>query len=210
MINVAIVEDIDDLREAIASMVQDDPDLLCIYKFGNAEDALNTLREDPVDVVLMDINLPRMSGIECVRQLKVLHPSMLFLMCTIFQQDDHIFNALKAGASGYLLKGEDAEKITAAIKEVHAGGSPMNAHIARKIIESFHAPSAPTVLQKEADVLTVREMELLRLLAKGLRYKEIAAEVRINIETVRKHISNIYTKLHVQSRMDAINKVYPR
>ena len=205
MINVAIVEDIQDLREAMAALVQAREDLLCVYSFSNAEEALIELSENPVDVVLMDIHLPGISGIECVAQLKKKHPEMQFMMCTIFQDDDNIFKALKAGASGYLLKADDPDRIIAAIHDLSAGGSPMNATIARRVIETFRKPEE---LTPPDTLLTPREHELLALLAKGLRYKEIAAQLFISIETVRKHINNIYTKLQVQSRMDAVNKMF--
>ena len=205
MINVAIVEDIQDLREAMAALVQAREDLLCVHSFSNAEEALIELSENPVDVVLMDIHLPGISGIECVAQLKKKHPEMQFMMCTIFQDDDNIFKALKAGASGYLLKGDDPDRIIAAIHDLSAGGSPMNATIARRVIETFRKPEE---LTPPDTLLTPREHELLALLAKGLRYKEIAAQLFISIETVRKHINNIYTKLQVQSRMDAVNKMF--
>ena len=206
MISIAIVEDIDELREAMASLIQSADDFFCAHLFSNAEDALHTLSENPVDVVMMDINLPGMSGIECVRQLKQKQSDMQFMMCTIFQDDENIFNALKAGASGYLLKGDDPEKIVSAIRELYAGGSPMNGQIARRVIETFQLQRVQTNLAK--DLLTKRETELLEMLAKGFRYKEIAAQLFISIETVRKHINNIYTKLQVQSRMDAVNKVF--
>ena len=207
MINVAIVEDIDEIREALATLVKDTDELLCVHSFTNAEEALATLRHHPMDVVLMDIHLPGINGIECVQQLKQVHPQMQFLMCTIFQDDDNIFNALKAGASGYLLKGDEPQKIIASIKEIHAGGSPMNAQIARRIIETFQHQHSEV---KEQAGLTKRELELVNLLSKGYRYKEIAGQLFISIETVRKHINNIYSKLHVQSRMDAVNKVFGR
>lgn len=205
MINVAIVEDIEELREAMTALVKGQDDLLCAYSFSNAEDALASLWDDPVDVVLMDIHLPGMSGIECLAQLKQKHPAMQFMMCTIFQDDDNIFKALKAGASGYLLKGDDPEKIIAAIHDLNMGGSPMNATIARRVIDTFRQPVA---VVPQHTVLTKREQELLALLAQGLRYKEIAGQLFISVETVRKHINNIYTKLQVQSRTEALNKVF--
>ena len=207
MINVAIVEDIDEIREALATLVRDTDELFCVHMFTNAEDALATLMHHPMDVVMMDIHLPGINGIECVRQLKKMHPQMQFLMCTIFQDDENIFNALKAGASGYLLKGDEPQKIISSIKEIHAGGSPMNAQIARRIIETFQHHQEHVKMQA---VLTKREYELMNLLSKGYRYKEIADQLFISIETVRKHINNIYGKLHVQSRMEAVNKVFER
>ena len=208
MITIAIVEDVDDFREAIASIIQSTEGLFCAYTFSTAEAALETLREYPVDIVLMDIQLPGMSGIECMRQLKKLQPQMNFLMCTTFHDDESIFNALRAGATGYLLKGDEPAVIIEAIWSLYKGGSPMNAHIARRVIESFHSNTS-----EECDytaLLTKREVELLTLLSKGYRYKEIAGQLFISVETVRKHINNIYTKLQVQSRMEAVNKVFGR
>jgi DNA-binding NarL/FixJ family response regulator len=209
MIHIAIVEDKDNLREALASYIKGEPDMLCLYSFPDAEQALEVLSADPVDVVLMDIHLPGMSGIECVRKLRERHSAMQFLMCTIFEDDDNIFRSLEAGASGYILKGSGSEAILAAIRDLQTGGSPMNAQVARRVIQSFHKQSASTVTE-EASMLTKREMELLELLSKAYRYKEIADRLFISIETVRKHINNIYNKLHVQSRMEAVNKVFGR
>jgi len=152
----------------------------------------------------MDIHLPVMDGIECVRQLKSVHPDMQFIMCTVFKDDDSIFNALKAGATGYLLKNEDPGKIIDAIHELHAGGSPMTPQIARRVLESFKRPSVNEAIH----LLTKRETEMLGFLSKGLRYKEIADKLFISTETVRKHINNIYQKLHVQSRIEAVNMIF--
>jgi len=205
MIQIAIVEDIEALRETMASLIQMEKDLLCVYRFSNAEEALATLSEDPVDVVLMDIHLPGMNGIDCVRQLKQKCPQMQFMMSTIFHDDENIFNALKAGASGYLLKSDEPEKIIAAIRDLNAGGSPMDAQIARRVIESFHKRQS---VNDSDPTLTKREYELLVLLSKGFRYKEIANQLYISIETVRKHVNNIYRKLQVQSRIEAVNKAF--
>jgi DNA-binding NarL/FixJ family response regulator len=207
MIHIAIVEDKDNLREALTSCIKAEPDMLCVYSFPDAEEALEVLSADPVDVVLMDIHLPGMSGVECVRRLREFNSSMQFMMCTIFEDEDNIFNSLKAGASGYILKGSGSETILSAIRELKAGGSPMNAQIARRVIQSFHTQNT-SPLKEEASLLTKRELELLELLSKAYRYKEIADKLFISIETVRKHINNIYTKLHVQSRMEAVNKVF--
>jgi DNA-binding NarL/FixJ family response regulator len=206
MIQIAVVEDIQDIRESMVSLFQGTEGFLCVYSFENAEDTIASLTEDPVDVVLMDIHLPGMTGTDCVKRLKIVHPNMQFVMCTIFQDDENIFNALKAGATGYLLKGDEPEKIIQAIQVAHTGGAPMNSQIARRVIQTFHQSTGNAT--KEIQVLTAREQELLRLLSKGYRYKEIADQLTISIETVRKHISNIYSKLQVQSRMEAVNKVF--
>jgi DNA-binding NarL/FixJ family response regulator len=204
MIRIAIVEDIDDIRESLKSYIQATEGFECSGTFPDAEAAIEFLSEEPADIVLMDIQLPGMNGIECVRKLKLIHPSMQFIMSTIFQDDESIFNALKAGATGYLLKMDDPARIISAIRDLYQGGSPMSPQIARRIIESFRDPKPDGA----KDLLTKRETEMLALLAKGYRYKEIAEQLFISIETVRKHIYNVYQKLQVQSRMDAVNKVF--
>ena len=204
MIRVAIVEDITDIREGWAGILGMSEGFTCEYTFSNAEDALQTLKQHPVDVVLMDINLPGMSGIECMTLLKPLHPHMQFMVCTVYEDDEHIFNALKAGATGYILKKTEPGKMLDSIHDLHNGGSPMNAMIARKVISNFQKPAPETHMQS----LTQREQELLQLLAKGLRYKEIADKLFLSTDTVRTHIRNIYRKLEVQSRTEAINKVF--
>jgi DNA-binding NarL/FixJ family response regulator len=204
MIKIAIIEDDEDVRESLDSLVQSAETLELCGAFGNAESGLEYLAENPVDIVLMDIHLPGMDGITCVRKLKAIHPEMQFIMCTIFRDDESVFNALKAGATGYLLKNDDPGRIVDAIHELHAGGSPMTPQIARRVIESFKRPA----VTEEIHLLTKRETEMLGLLAKGLRYKEIAENLFISTETVRKHINNTYQKLHVQSRMEAVNKVF--
>jgi DNA-binding NarL/FixJ family response regulator len=155
----------------------------------------------------MDIHLPGISGIECVKQLKPVLPQTQFMMCTVYEDNENVFDSLCAGASGYLLKNNPPGKITDAIIDLYHGGSPMSSTIARKVINAFQP-----VFQKnkEAESLTKRELELLELLAKGYRYKEIADKLFISFETVRTHIHNIYEKLHVQSRIEAVNKVFPR
>ncbi len=204
MIKIAIIEDDEDVRESLKTLVLSTKEFQCTGDFGDAEAGLKWLTDDPADIVLTDIHLPGMDGIECVRRLKSVHPAMQFIMCTIFKDDESVFNALKAGATGYLLKNDDPGKIIDAIHELHAGGSPMTPQIARRVIESFKRPA----VQEEIHLLTKRETEMLGLLAKGFRYKEIADKLCISTETVRKHINNTYQKLHVQSRMEAVNKVY--
>lgn len=204
MISIAIVEDIEDIRESLEFIIADKDDFDLAYSFPDAEKAMDTLSKDPVDVVLMDIHLPGMSGIECVQKLKLIHPEMHFIMCTIFLDDESVFKALKAGATGYILKNENHDRIVQAILDLIAGGSPMSPEIARKVIQSFQR----TIYDVSLQLLTKRENELLSLLAKGYRYKEIADQLFISTETVRKHINNIYQKLQVQSRMEAVNKVF--
>lgn len=204
MIKIAIIEDDEDVRDNLVSMIQTNDGLECSGVFGDAETGLEYLSEYPVDIVLMDIHLPGMDGITCVRKLKAIHPVMQFIMCTIFRDDESVFNALKAGATGYMLKNDDPGRIVEAIYELQAGGSPMTPQIARRVIESFKRPA----INEEIHLLTKRETEMLGLLARGLRYKEIADQLFISTETVRKHINNTYQKLHVQSRMEAVNKVF--
>jgi DNA-binding NarL/FixJ family response regulator len=204
MISIAIIEDDDEIRENLINLIQPIDGFDCAGAFPDAETGLDYLTGTPADIVLMDIHLPGMDGIECVRRLKSLHPEMQFIMCTIFQDDESVFNALKAGATGYLLKNDDPRSIVDAIYDIHAGGSPMTPQIARRVLESFRTP----VVNDALHVLTKRESELLGFLAKGFRYKEIADKLCISTETVRKHINNIYQKLHVQSRIEAVNKVF--
>jgi DNA-binding NarL/FixJ family response regulator len=204
MISIAIIEDDKVIRESLKTLIRTTEDFECTGSFADAETGLKFLIDHPVEIVLMDIHLPVMDGIECVRQLKSIHPEMQFIMCTVFQDDDSVFNALKAGATGYILKNHYPDKIIDAIHELHAGGSPMTPQIARRVLESFKRPA----VNDDIYLLTKRETEMLSLLVKGLRYKEIADKLFLSTATVRKHIYNVYQKLHVQSRTDAINKVF--
>lgn len=206
MVQVAIVEDIDDIRKGLAMIVNADEVLECKHTFSTAEKAIEILSVQPVDVVLMDINLSgKLTGIDCVQKLKSAHPQMQFMMCTVYEDNDLVFRALKVGATGYILKKTPPEKLIEAIKEIHNGGSPMSAQIARKVISAFQKPS----LNQAAQLLTRREQELLDLLSQGYRYKEIADKLFVSIDTIRTHIRNIYRKLEVQSRAEAIHKIYP-
>ena len=204
MISIAIIEDDEDVRESLEILVRTTEGFDCAGSFADAETGLEFLTHNPADIVLMDIHLPVMDGIECVRQLKSVHPGMQFIMCTVFKDDDSVFNALKAGATGYLLKNEEPNKIIDSIHELHAGGSPMTPQIARRVLESFKRPSVNEAIH----LLTKRETEMLGFLSKGLRYKEIADKLFISTETFRKHINNIYQKLHVQSRIEAVNMIF--
>ena len=204
IITVAIVEDVKDIREGLKLLIDSSDGFTCAEVYVNAEDAVKELPNSRPDVVLMDINLPGITGIEAIRQIKDKCPDTLFIMSTIYEDDENIFESLKAGASGYLLKKTAPSKILDAITEVVNGGSPMSTQIARKVIASFQRKNSID----EVDILTPKEKEILKALAKGLRYKEIANEMNIGIETVRSHARKIYEKLQVQSRTEALNKVY--
>jgi DNA-binding NarL/FixJ family response regulator len=185
--------------------------------FAGAEEALTKIPLVKPDVVLMDINLgDGESGIDCVRQLKPLYPEMLFMMCTVYEEDEKIFQALTAGANGYILKKTAPGKLLEAIRELHEGGAPMSSQIARKVVNAFqfrvsNPDASMTGSQgKPISILSNRENEILELLARGLLYKEIAARLFISQETVRKHVYHIYEKLHVNNRVEAINKFFGR
>lgn len=202
-INVSIVEDLPEIREGLRFMVNQTPGFTCMSAYDNAADALAGLPRDAPHLVIMDIGLPQGTGVECMRKLKAQGLTMQFVIFTVYEDSDQVFDALAAGASGYLLKNTPPDKIIEALRELHAGGSPMSLSIARKVVASFHAPAARTELSP-------REMEVLTLLAKGFLYKEIAAQLYISTGTVRQHIHNIYEKLHVQNRTEALNKVFPK
>ncbi len=204
MIHVVIIEDIKDIREGLQLLIDSSDGFVCNKTFATAELALAELPLIAPDVALMDIHLPGMNGIEAVRKLKLQCPSTQFIMSTIYEDDENIFESLKAGASGYLLKKTVPSKILDAITEVVAGGSPMSSQIARKVIASFQQKDSID----DVDILTPKEKEILKALAKGLRYKEIADDMKISIETVRSHARRIYEKLQVQSRTEALNKVF--
>lgn len=206
MIAVAIVEDIKEIREGLQLLIDNSNEFSCKEVYASAEEALQQLPQSQPDVVLMDINLPGINGIDCIRKLKHQCPDTQFIMSTIYEDDDNIFESLKAGASGYLLKKTEPSKILEAIKEVISGGSPMSTQIARKVISSFQSKKGID----ETEMLTPKEKEILKALSKGLRYKEIAADMHISIETVRSHVRRIYEKLHVQSRTEALNRIYGR
>jgi len=201
MISVSIVDDEKELRDSIAAFVNGSNGFRCLSVYSNAEAALKGLPNDRPDVVLMDINMAGMSGIECVERLKAIAPEMQIVMLTVYEDTDKIFKALSAGATGYLLKRLSPAKLLHAIREVHAGGSPMSASIARKVVASFQR-TAP-VGEKQAH-LSPREQAVLECLAKGLTYKQIADQLGISIDTIRTYLRRIYEKLHVQSRTEAV------
>jgi DNA-binding NarL/FixJ family response regulator len=206
MIQTVIIEDIKEIREGLQLLIDSSDGFTCLKTFATAELALAELPGLCPDVALMDIHLPGISGIEAVKKLKLQCPGTQFIMSTVYEDDENIFESLKAGASGYLLKKTAPSKILDAITEVYNGGSPMSSQIARRVIASFqHKDSID-----ETNILTPKEKEILKALSKGLRYKEIADEMKISIETVRSHARKIYEKLQVQSRTEALNKVYGR
>lgn len=196
-----MVEDDEGIRESMASLINSHAPFRCTGIYPDAESALRGIPGDRADVVLMDINLPKMDGIECVRRLKVALPETQVVMLTVYEDSERIFQALSAGATGYLVKRTPPEELVAAIQEVHGGGSPMSHHIARKVVQSFHRLGRSDA---EIENLTPREEQVLDLLAQGYIYKEIADQLGISIETVRTHIRKIYEKLHVRSRTEAV------
>jgi DNA-binding NarL/FixJ family response regulator len=205
-IRVSIVEDLVEVREGLARFIRLDNDLQLLSCFEDAESAMSALPEEQPDVVVMDINLPGMSGIECIRRVKEKSPNTQFMMFTVYENDEKVLEALQAGATSYLLKKTDSFKILEAIKELNQGGSPMSSNIARKLLNKFLSDKQKT----KKEILTARENEILSLLADGLLYKEIADRLQIVHGTVRQHIYNIYQKLHVQNRTEAINKYFER
>ena len=206
-IKVVIVEDLEEVIEGLSAFINKDGALQLLAVFRTAEAAILELPLLKPDLVVVDINLPGMTGIECVRQVKQLVPKIQFMMFTVYENNDQVFDALKAGASGYLLKKTAPLQIIESIKELHAGGSPMSAAIARKLVTVFNEQNNQAALRNDA-VLSPREKEILQLVAKGLLYKEIADQLGISFHTVRQHIGAIYEKLHVHNKTEAINKVY--
>jgi DNA-binding NarL/FixJ family response regulator len=201
---VSIVEDDSKAREIMVDWVNRAGGLRCVSNHESAEDALATLPAHQPQVVLMDINLPGMNGMECVRRLKLLLPETQFVMLTVYEDSDHIFQALQAGATGYLLKRTSRAELMAALRDVQAGGSPMTTNIARKVVKAFHqiTPPEPVVA-----ALSARENEVLQLLAQGYLYKEIADTLNVAVPTVNTYIRRIYEKLHVRSRTEAIARL---
>jgi len=206
-IRVSLVEDIKEIREALRVLIDGSEGFECRHAFHDAEEALEKMPLSEVDVVLMDISLPRMNGIECMTILKKNRPDIQFMMCTVHDDDDHIFNALQSGASGYILKRTSPAQILEAISDLYAGGSPMSSEIARRVVAYIQKKGH---VSQDAEILTEREKEILDLLAQGYLYKEIATELYISKLTVKKHIHNIYDKLQVQTRTEALNKAYQR
>jgi len=203
-IKVSIVEDDPKAREILVDWINRAEGFKCVSNHGSGEDAVPIVSELKPDAVLMDINLPGMHGPECVRRLKPLLPQTQFVMLTVYEDSDHIFQALQAGASGYLLKQTQRADLLAALREVHGGGSPMTANIARKVVQCFHQPQNSNGAEDISP--SPREREVLDLLARGYLYKEIADALNISLPTVNTYIRRIYEKLHVHSRSQAIAK----
>ncbi|HSU57570.1 MAG TPA: response regulator transcription factor, partial [Candidatus Dormibacteraeota bacterium] len=204
---VSLVEDNDGMRETFAALLNDAPGLRCVSAHPTGEDAVLRIPQEQPDVALVDINLPGMSGIECVAKLKAQLPNLQVLMLTRYEQSDLIFNSIRAGASGYLLKKTPPAELISAIEQVHGGGAPMSMQIARKVIDHFRQIQRPA---SDVEKLTPREQEILELLSKGCYYKEISDKLGITMNTVRTHLQHIYEKLHVQSRTAAVLKFLGR
>lgn len=206
LIKIAIIEDEKSIRDNIVELLNTHKGFEVTGLFATGEEAILSIPFLRPNVVLVDINLPNKSGIDCIRELKPICNGTQFLVSTSFEDTETVFSALKAGATGYLTKTIQSDKLLKSIIEVTSGGSPMSSHIARKVVDFFSVLRPSNEIEK----LTEREIEILKHLSKGLRYKEIANKLFISTETVRKHINNIYRKLQVQSSIEAINKVFPR
>lgn len=201
MISIGIVEDIDDYRNLLRLLLEHTTDIAVLFSVKSAEEAINEFNENRVpDVCVIDINLPGSSGIELVKRITNTCSTTLCLMCTAYDSDDKVFQSLEAGAHGYILKSTPPADIVNAVKELYNGGSPMSSEVARKVVSAFSK-------KQTADItLSEREIQVLKLLSEGLFYKEISSQLAISIETVKRHCFNIYRKLHVSNRTEAINK----
>lgn len=204
-ITLTIVEDLDEVREGLKNFLQLSPEFKVLDTFRTAEEALEKIPTLHPDIVIMDINLPGMNGIECISRIKTKESKIQFMMFTVYETDEKVFEALKAGASGYLLKNTGLIQIIESLKELYQGGSPMSSNIARKLVTTFQRKEN---IQINNLLLSPRENEILNFLARGLLYKEIAEQLSISTGTVRQHIHKIYEKLHVQNRTEAINKAF--
>ncbi len=210
-ISVCVVDDNRELRIALEEIITMSDGFKCISIIGSAEDAVNQIPILRPEVVLMDINLgTEETGIDVVRVLKPRMPDTNFMMCTVYEEDEKIFEALSAGASGYILKKTNPGKMLDSIRELYEGGAPMSSQIARKVVAAFQQQSHVTNDGDNLDMLSVREKEILEYLSRGLMYKEIAAQLFLSPETVCKHVYHIYEKLHVNNRVAAVNEFYGR
>ena len=204
MITVCIVEDLEDIRNGLAAIINMTDGFKVLQTFSNAEDALQQLSLLQPDIVVMDINLPGISGIECIRRVHEKNRSIQFMMFTIYENSDTVFEALEAGATGYILKNSSPAKIIESLQELHQGGSPMNPEIAKKLVMRFQKQT----FSLNEYHLTPKEQQILELMSKGYLYKEIAWELKNTVNTIKQHIRHIYEKLHVQNKAEAINKMY--
>ena len=213
-LKICIVEDNPQIQSLLEQIIQMSESCKWVASFSNAEDAIKKIPLLKPDIVLTDINLgDGKSGIDCVREIKVEHPEILFMMCTVYEEDEKIFEALRAGANGYLLKKTAPDKMLAAIKELSEGGAPMSSQIARKVVNAFQLkPKVEALKERGASVaeLSKREQEVLEMISKGMTYREIAEILFLAQETIRKHVYHIYNKLHVNNRVEAVNKFYGR
>lgn len=201
--SLAVIEDDTKIRSYLTEQIQHHLSVDRFVAFADAESALEELTRNPVDIALFDVQLPGMSGIDCIQRLKMIHPKMQMMMLTVYDNTETIFNALKAGASSYILKSTSPQKLIEAIEELHQGGSPISSQIARKVIESFQSKENSN---EHLQSLTKREQEILDQLSQGFRYKEIADKLFLSLDTVRTHVRNIYEKLQVNSRVEALRK----
>lgn len=207
MIQIAIVEDDIEIASSLAELIGKENDFVLIKIFPDAESFMDAFMDLNADVVIMDIGLPGQSGIQAVAKLKLRKPNVQFIMCTVFDDDENIFQSLCVGATGYLVKNTTADKLSDAIRTAYSGGSPMSATIARKVVESFQSRQ---VKSNEIENLTSRQWEILTHLDRGLSYKEIADKLSLTFDTIRTYIREIYDKLQVHSRTQAVNKIFPR
>ena len=210
LIKIAIIEDLREVALELKSMFNEQEDLFCNYVYFSAEDAICFLPNADVDVVIVDIGLPGITGIDAIFALRKKLVEAQFCMFTVFEDDDKIYKSLKAGAKGYILKNSSPSKIIDSVRELYNGGSPMNPNIARKVIDAFSSVEVKNRNIRAELPLTKREYEILKELSKGLLYKEISEKMQITIGTVKQHIHKIYDKLHVSNRTEAINRLYKR
>jgi DNA-binding NarL/FixJ family response regulator len=205
LISICLIEDIEEIRLTVKQLLDNSKEFVCLGDFENAEDAIDKLPELKPDIALVDINLPGINGIEFIRRVKSKIPNIQFMMFTIYEESEQVFDALAAGANGYLLKKTPQSKILESLKELYEGGSPMSMQIARKVVNVFRKSMQG---HDSLEQVSPREKEVLQLLARGYLYKEIGDKLNISTGTVRQHIHKIYDKLHVQNRTEAVNKFY--
>jgi len=204
-IKISIVEDLEVVRNGLAAIINMSNDFTVLHSFETAEEALPAILSNPPDIVIMDIQLPGgMNGIECIKKIKEKKPGIQFMMFTIYENSDTVFQALEAGAAGYLLKNTPPSKILESLKELYEGGSPMNAEIAKKLVLRFQQVAS----HMNEFHLTEKERQIINLVSKGFLYKEIAFELNNSINTIKQHIRHIYEKLHVQNKAEAVNKIF--